>query len=90
MFSLQVLLFMALYTVALAHRYEWFNTRVSNTSCPPLFIIAKIFSIFVLVKIFNHGQKRAFTVAATGRRCVPQPWSSPLSVLNARSIRVHS
>ena len=41
MFCLWVLLFMALFTVALAPRYEWFNTRVSNTSCPPFIKIAK-------------------------------------------------
>ena len=52
---LRVLLFMALFTVARAHRYEWFNTRVSSTQ----YIVSSFdqncktkFNIFVLVNKF--------------------------------------
>ena len=48
MFSLPVLLFMTLFTVALAHRYEWFSTRVYNTLCPLLIRVEKKIHIFVV------------------------------------------
>ena len=89
MISLQALLFMALFTVALAHRYEWFHTRVSNTLSTPMIRIVKKNLIFLFMsQIFKFGQwKRANVVTITWRRCVPQPWSSYTSVLNTRSVR---
>ena len=41
---LRVLLFMALFTVALAHSYEWFHTRVSYTLSTSLQKVGKKFS----------------------------------------------
>ena len=45
MISLWVLLFMALFTVALAHRSEWFHTSVSNTLGTTMIRIVKKFHI---------------------------------------------
>ena len=78
-FSLWVLLFMALFTVALAHRFEWFNTRVSNTSCPPLIRIVKKFSYICSCRKFSTMVNRRGLLFLN-------PGPLTLGVLNARSI----
>ena len=50
---------MALFTVALARRYEWFNTGVSNTSCPSLIRVAKKISYFCSCRKFSTMVNRS-------------------------------
>ena len=82
MFSLRLLLFMALFTVALAHRYEWFNTRVSNTSCPPLIWVAKYFSHLLMV-----NRKGLMLLLLLVGNVSLNPGPLTLGVLSARSVR---
>ena len=53
MISVRALLFTALFAVALAHSYEWFSTRASYTSCPPLTKVAKKFSYLCSCQKFS-------------------------------------
>ena len=89
MFSLWVLLFMVLFTVVLAHRYEWFNTRVSNTSCSPLIRIAKkklcICSCRKVATMVNRRGLLLLLLLGGDMSLNPGPLT--LGVFNARSIR---
>ena len=87
-FTVQVLLFMAPFTVVLAHRYEWFNKRVSNTSYPPLIRVAKNFHICVLLIMVNR--RGLMLLLLLGGDVSLNPGPLTLGVLNARSERVHS
>ena len=89
MFILFVLLFMALFTIALAHRYEWFDTRISNILITSLIRVAKKFYIHVQVANFAtlvDGRALMLLLLLGGDMSL-NPGSVTLDVLNARSIR---
>ena len=89
MFGLRVLLFMALFTVALSHKYEWFNTRVSYISCPPLIRVAKNFSYLCSCQKFSTRVNRRglLLLLLLGGDVSLNPGPLTLGVLNARSVR---
>ena len=79
MFSLRALLFVALFTVALAYRNGWFNTGVSNVSCPPLIRVGK-FSTLV-------NRRGLLLILLLGGDVSLNPGPLTLGVLNARVVR---
>ena len=89
MFILFVLLFMALFTVALAHRYEWFDTRISNILITSLIRVAKKFHIHVQVANFATlvDERALMLLLLLGGDMSLNSGSVTLDVLNARSIR---
>ena len=88
--SLFVLLFMALFTVALAHRYEWFSTRASYTSCPPLTRVGKNFSYLCSCRKFSSmvNRRGLMLLLLLGGDLSLNPGPFTLGVLNARSVRI--
>ena len=89
MFSPQALLFVALFTVALAHRYGWFNTGLSNASCLPLIRVGKKFSYFCLCRKFSTlvNRRGRLLIQLRGGDVSFNPGPLTLGVLNARSVR---
>ena len=81
--------FMAQFTVALAHRYEWFNTRISNTSCPPLIRIAQKFSYICSCHKFPTivNSRELLLLLQLGGDVSLNPGPLTLGVVNARSVR---
>ena len=77
---------MALFTVAMAHRYEWFNTRVS--SCPTLIRIAKNFSYICSCQKFLTivNRRRLLLLLLLGDVSL-NPGPLTLGLLNDRSVR---
>ena len=88
-FSLCVLLFMVLFTVVLAHRYKWFNTRVSNISCPPLIRVTTNFSYLCSCQKFSAmvNRRGLMLLLLLGGDVSLNPGPLTLCVLNARSRR---
>ena len=89
MFTLRVLLFMALFTVSLAHRYEWFHTRISSESSTPLFKVAKYFPYTCPChKLSTSVNRRGLMLLLLlGSDLSHNPGPLIQTVLNARSIR---
>ena len=83
-------LFMALFTVALAHRYEWFSIRASYTSCPPLTRVGKNFSYLCSCRKFSSmiNRRGLMLLLLLGGDLSLNPGPLTLSVLNARSVRI--
>ena len=79
--------FMTLFTVALAQRYESFNTRVS--SCPPLIRIAKKISYISSCQKFSSmvNRRGRLLLLLLERDVSLNPGPLTLGVLNARSVR---
>ena len=89
MFSLQILLLVALFTVALVHRYGRFNTGVSNVACLLLIRVGKIFSYFCFCRKFPTlvNRRDLWLILLLGGEVSLNPGPLTLGVLNARSIR---
>ena len=89
MISVRALLFTVLFAVALAHRYEWFSTRASYTSCPPLTRVAKNFSYLCSCRKFSSmvNRRGLMLLLLLGGDVSLNPGPFTLGVLNARSVR---
>ena len=89
MFSPRLLLFMALFAVALAHRHDWFSTRASYTPCPPLTRVAKNLSYLCSCRKFPTmvNGRGLMLLLLLGGDVSLNPGPFTLGVLNARSVR---
>ena len=89
MFSPRLLLFIALFAVALAHRHDWFSTRASYTSCPPLTRVAKNLSYLCSCRKFPTmvNGRGLMLLLLLGGDVSLNPGPFTLGVLNARSVR---
>ena len=76
---------MALFTVALALRYEWLYTRVSL--CPPLIRIEKKFIYLFLLKRTMVNRRGLLLLLLQGGDVSLNPGPLTLGVLNARFVR---
>ena len=89
MISLRVLLFMPLFTVALARRSEWFHTGVSNTLSTTMIRIVKKISYSCSCHKFSNlvNERGLMLLLLLGRDVSLNPGPLTLVVLNTRSIR---
>ena len=89
MISVRALLFTALFAVALAHRYEWFSTTASYTSCPPLTRVAINFSYLCSCRKFSSmvNRRGLMLLLLLGGDVSLNPGPFTLGVLNAGSVR---
>ena len=89
MISVRALLFTALFAVSFAHRYEWFSTRASYTSCPPLTRVAKNYSYLCSCRKFSSmvNRRGLMLLLLVGGDVSLNPGLFTLGVLNARSVR---
>ena len=87
MFILRVLLFMALCTVAHAHRYAWFHTMVSFTSNTPLSKVRKKIYSCLCHKFPTSVNGKGLMLLLLGGNVSLNPGPLMLGVLNSISIR---
>ena len=87
--SRDCLLFMALFSVALAHRSEWFHTRVSNTLSTTMIRIVKKFSYSCSCRKFSNlvNGRGLMLLLLLGGDVSLNPGPLTLGVLNTRSVR---
>ena len=89
MISLQVLLFVALFTVALAHRSECFHSSVSNTLSTTMIRIVKKISYSCSSHKFSNlvNGRGLMLLLLLGGDVSLNPGPLTLGVLNTRSVR---
>ena len=84
-----ILLFVALFIVAQVHRYGWFQTGVSNASCPPFIRVGKNFSYFCLCRKCTSlvNRRGLLLILLLDGDVSLNPGPPTQGVLNARSVR---